>query len=192
MSVAVVDVETTGLSPRTDRVVEVGVVLLDDRGEVEAEFETLLDPGRDVGPTGVHGIRASDVVEAPAFADVAPYLRSLLAGRVVVAHNALFDLRFLAREFGRAGLQVELLPTLCTMRLPPLLFRPGTRSLQALCDFADIPLVHGHAALHGARATAQLMLHMLSSQPGEGSWEPRPGPLSGKFGLRDPKEVVAR
>ena len=118
MTVAVVDVETTGLSPRTDRVVEVGVVLLDDRGEVE--FETLLDPGRDVGPTAVHGIRASDVVEAPAFADVAPYLRSLLAGRVVVAHNALFDLRFLAPEFGRAGLPVELPPTLCTMRLAPL------------------------------------------------------------------------
>ncbi|MGY1662296.1 exonuclease domain-containing protein [Geodermatophilus sp. SYSU D00705] len=169
MTVAVIDVETTGLSPRTDRVVEVGVVLLDERGEVEAEFETLIDPGRDVGPTGVHGIRASDVVEAPTFADLAPYLRSLLAGRVVVAHNALFDLRFLAREFGRAGLPVDLPPTLCTMRLAPLFFGPGTRSLQALCDFVDIPLGHAHAALHDARATAQLMLHMLSSHLGNGS-----------------------
>ncbi|MGY1601651.1 exonuclease domain-containing protein [Geodermatophilus sp. SYSU D00815] len=169
MTVAVIDVETTGLSPRTDRIVEVGVVLLDDRGEVEAEFETLLDPGRDVGPTPLHGIRAADVVDAPAFADVAPHLRSLLAGRVVVAHNALFDLRFLAREFGRAGLPVELPPTLCTMRLAPLFFGPGTRSLRALCDFVDIPLVHGHAALHDARATAELMLHMLSSHLGEGS-----------------------
>ncbi|MGY1620505.1 exonuclease domain-containing protein [Geodermatophilus sp. SYSU D00691] len=169
MTVAVIDVETTGLSPRTDRVVELGVVLLDDRGEVEAEFETLLDPGRDVGPTHLHGIRAADVVEAPTFADVAPYLRSLLDGRVVVAHNALFDLRFLARELGRAGLPVELPPTLCTMRLAPLFFGPGTRSLQALCDFVDIPLEHGHAALHDARATAELMLHMLSSHLGDGS-----------------------
>src|SRR4051794_3559046 len=169
VTVAVIDVETTGLSPRTDRIVELGVVLLDDRGEVEAEFETLLNLGRDVGPTALHGIRAADVVEAPTFADIAPYLRSLLAGRVVVAHNALFDLRFLAREFGRAGLPVELSPTLCTMRLAPLFFGPGTRSLQALCDFVDIPLVHGHAALHDARATAELMLHMLSSHLGEGS-----------------------
>ncbi len=169
MTVAVVDVETTGLSPRTDRVVEIGVVLLDDRGEVEAEFETLLDPGRDVGPTRLHGIRAADVVGAPTFAEVAPYLRSLLPGRTLVAHNALFDLRFLAREFARAGLPAELPPTLCTMRLAPLFFGPGTRSLQALCGFVDIPLERGHAALHDARATAELMLHMLSSHLGEES-----------------------
>jgi DNA polymerase-3 subunit epsilon len=169
VTVAVVDVETTGLSPRMDRVVEVGVVLLDSRGEVEGEFETLVNPGRDVGPTGLHGISASDVVDAPAFADVAPHLRSLLAGRVVVAHNALFDLRFLAREFGRAGLPIPLSPSLCTMRLAPLFFGSGTRSLQALCGFLDIPLVHGHAALHDARATAQLMLSMLASDLGTGS-----------------------
>jgi DNA polymerase-3 subunit epsilon len=169
VTVAVIDVETTGLSPTTDRIVELGVVLLDDRGEVEAEFETLLNPGRDVGPTHLHGIRAADVVEAPTFADVAPYLASLLAGRVVVTHNALFDLRFLAREFARAGVQVDLSPTLCTMRLAPLFFGPGTRSLQALCGFVDIPLDHGHAALHDARATAELMLHMLSSPLGDGS-----------------------
>jgi DNA polymerase III subunit epsilon len=169
VTVAVIDVETTGLSPRTDRLVEVGVVLLDDRGEVEAEFETLLDPGRDVGPTGVHGIRASDVVDAPSFAEVAPYLSSLLHGRVVVAHNALFDLRFLAREFGRAGYPVVPSPSLCTMRLAPLFFGQGTRSLQALCGFLDIPLHHAHAALHDARATAELMVHMLASDLGAGS-----------------------
>jgi DNA polymerase-3 subunit epsilon len=160
-------VETTGLSPRTDRIVEIGLVLLDDRGEVEAEFQTLVNPGRDVGLTALHGIKASDVVEAPAFALIAPYLRSLLAGRVVVAHNALFDLRFLAAEFARAGVPVDLSPSLCTMRLAPLFFGPGTRSLQALCGYVDIPLRHRHAALHDARATAELMLHMLSSSLGE-------------------------
>jgi DNA polymerase-3 subunit epsilon len=169
VTVAVVDVETTGLSPKMDRVVEIGVVLLDAHGEVEAEFETLINPGRDVGPTGLHGISASDVVDAPAFSDVAPHVRSLLAGRVVVAHNALFDLRFLAREFGRAGLPIALSPSLCTMRLAPLFFGSGTRSLQALCGFLDIPLVHGHAALHDARATAELMLAMLASDLGGGS-----------------------
>ncbi len=169
MTVAVIDVETTGLFPRTDRIIEIGVVLLDDRGEIEAEFETLVNPGRDVGPTALHGIRASDVVEAPTFGQIAPYLRSLLAGRVVVAHNALLDLRFLAREFARAGVPVDLSPSLCTMRLAPLFFGPGTRSLQALCGFVDIPLEHGHAAMAGARATAELMLAMLSSPVGAGS-----------------------
>ncbi len=167
MTVAVIDIETTGLSPRSDRIVEIGLILLDDRGEVEAEFQTLVNPGRDVGPAGLHGIKASDVVDAPTFAQIAPYLRSLLAGRVVVAHNALFDLRFLAAEFARAGQPVDLSPSLCTMRLAPLFFGPGTRSLQALCGYVDIPIPHRHAALHEARATAELMLHMLSSSLGE-------------------------
>ncbi|MGY1753821.1 exonuclease domain-containing protein [Blastococcus sp. SYSU D01042] len=169
MTVAVIDVETTGLSPRTDRVLEVGLVLLDSHGEVEAEFETLINPGRDVGPSGLHGITASDVVNAPAFAEVAPHLRWLMAGRVVVAHNALFDLRFLAREFARSGLRFDLFPSLCTMRLAPSFFGAGTRSLQALCGFLDIPLDRGHAALHDARATAELMLSMLASDLGQGS-----------------------
>lgn len=165
MSVAVLDLETTGLHPNGDRVIEVGVVLLDERGEVEDEFCTLVNPGRDVGPTSLHGISARDVADAPAFADIAGYLNHLLAGRLVVAHNALFDLRFLGREFGRAGLPVRLPPSLCTMRLAPLFFGAGTRSLQALCEYMSIPL-DAHAALNDARATAELLVRMLSSDLG--------------------------
>lgn len=95
MSVAVVDLETTGVYPSVDRVVEIGVVLLDDAGGVEHEFCTVVDPGRAVGATSIHGICASDVAGAPPFAEVAPYLAALLSGRVVAAHNALFDLRSL-------------------------------------------------------------------------------------------------
>jgi DNA polymerase III subunit epsilon len=162
MSVAVVDIETTGLYPSVDRVVEVGVVLLDERGQVEDEFCTLVNPGRDVGPTSLHGISARDVTEAPSFGEIAAYLDYLLAGRLVVAHNALFDLRFLAREFSRAGFPAQLSPSLCTMRLAPLYFGPGTRSLQALCEFMSIPL-DAHAALGDARATAELLRRMLDS-----------------------------
>jgi DNA polymerase III subunit epsilon len=153
MSVAVVDLETTGVLPSTDRVVEVGVVLLDDAGTVEQEFGTLVDPSRDIGPTSVHGIRASDVVGAPTFAEVAPYLGSLLSGRVVVAHNALFDLRFLGAEFGRAGLPIGLSPTLCTMRLAGLYDR-SMRSLASIREALSIVNDQAHAALDDARATA--------------------------------------
>lgn len=166
MSVAVLDLETTGLYPSVDRVVEVGVVLLDERGEVEEEFCTLINPGRDVGPTSVHGIKAADVVAAPTFPDVAPYLDHLLAGRLVVAHNALFDLRFLAREFARAERPIGFSPTLCTMRLAPMVFGAGTRSLQALCEFMSIPFDHPHAALGDARVTAELLVRMLAMLEG--------------------------
>ncbi|MGY1840288.1 MULTISPECIES: exonuclease domain-containing protein [unclassified Modestobacter] len=153
MSVAVVDLETTGVLPSVDRVVEVGVVLLDDAGAVEHEFATLVDPGRDIGPTSVHGIRAADVIGAPTFAEIAPYLGTLLSGRVVVAHNALFDLRFLGREFGRAGFPIELSPALCTMRLAGR-FDRSLRSLASICDAFSIANDQAHAALADARATA--------------------------------------
>ncbi|SFE93068.1 3'-5' exonuclease [Blastococcus tunisiensis] len=153
MSVAVVDLETTGVYPSVDRVVEIGVVLLDDAGEVEEEFCTLVDPGRDVGATSIHGIRASDVVGAPAFAEVAPHVSALLSGRVVVAHNALFDLRFLAREFARAGLPVALSPVLCTMRLAGF-FDRSLRSLATVCEALSIAHEQAHAALEDARVTA--------------------------------------
>ncbi|MDY0912249.1 exonuclease domain-containing protein [Rathayibacter festucae] len=101
---AVVDVETTGGWPhRGDRVVEVAVVQMTFSGEIETVWHTLTDPGRAPGPTSVHGIRSEDLVEAPTFGDVADELRELLAARTVVAHNAVFDLRFLRHEFSRAG-----------------------------------------------------------------------------------------
>ncbi|MCF6507034.1 DNA polymerase III [Blastococcus sp. MG754426] len=159
MSVAVVDLETTGVYPSVDRVVEIGVVLLDDAGGVEHEFCTVVDPGRDVGATSIHGIRASDVVGAPPFAEVAPYLAALLSGRVVVAHNALFDLRFLAREFGRAGLPIELSPALCTMRLAGF-FDRSMRSLASVCEALSIAHEHAHAALEDARVTATALCRL--------------------------------
>ncbi|RBY75811.1 DNA polymerase III [Geodermatophilus sp. TF02-6] len=159
MSVAVVDLETTGVYPSVDRVVEVGVVLLDDAGAVEDEFCTVVDPGRDVGATSIHGLRASDVVGAPTFAEVAPYLAALLAGRVVAAHNALFDLRFLAREFGRAGLPIGLSPALCTMRLAGF-FDRSMRSLASVCEALSIAHDRAHAALEDARATATALCRL--------------------------------
>ena len=63
-----VDVETTGLYPSTDRIVEVAVVHLDANAEITGQFCTLINPGRDVGPTQYHGITATDVHNAPTFA----------------------------------------------------------------------------------------------------------------------------
>jgi len=58
---AVVDLETTGLYPSTDRVIEVAVVHVSADAEIVGEFCTLINPCRDVGPTRIHGIRAADV-----------------------------------------------------------------------------------------------------------------------------------
>ena len=60
-------------------------------GQITGEFCTLINPCRDVGSTRVHGITAADVAGAPVFADAAATVWQLLSGRVLVAHNASFD-----------------------------------------------------------------------------------------------------
>jgi DNA polymerase III subunit epsilon len=155
---AVVDVETTGLFPARDRVVEVAVVQLNTDAEVTAEFSTLIDPRRDVGPTRIHGIRASDVSGAPTFAEAAEAVHRLLAGRVLVAHNARFDAMFLAAEFQRCGVQVPPAPVICTMRLAGhYLSNLPARTLPACCQAAGVRLSEHHSALHDARAAAGLL-----------------------------------
>ncbi len=69
----VIDVETTGLSPeRYDRVVEIGIVCVSHEGEIQDQWATMVNPGRDVGPTHIHGITSTAVLDAPTFEEIAP------------------------------------------------------------------------------------------------------------------------
>ncbi|PPK70457.1 exonuclease domain-containing protein [Actinokineospora auranticolor] len=170
---AVVDVETTGLSPGyKHRVVEIAVVQLDDSGEVTGEWCTVVNPQRDLGPQHIHGVRAADARRAPVFADIAGAVVRLLGGRVLVGHNVSFDARFLQAEYERLGVDVQFtdLPTLCTMRLASRFLDTPSRSLSACCEAAGIPLVSAHSAAHDARATAALLTHCLRRAGAPAPW----------------------
>lgn len=163
---AVVDLETTGLSPRTNRVVEVAVVALDPWLRPQGEFVSLVNPGRDVGPTSIHGLTASDVCHAPTFADLAGGLERWLAGRVLVAHNAGFDKAFLSTEFARLGAPMPDVPTLCTMELAnAYLPHAYSRRLPDCCTAAGVPHHDAHHALSDARAVAGLLSSYAHSGP---------------------------
>lgn len=171
MGYAVMDLETTGFSPaRGDRIIEVGVVLLDDEGAVEQEWTTLVNPQRDVGPTHVHGIRAGDVVDAPMFGDIAAHLVAMLSGRTLVAHNQEFDLRFLKAELASHGFA---LPTtfvgLCTMLWSRSAF--GAARLSDVCSVLEIEHDSAHAALADARATAAIINVLLRVAGHTRQWE---------------------
>jgi DNA polymerase-3 subunit epsilon len=156
---AVVDVETTGFSPRLhDRVLEVAVVRLSAQGEVTDAFCTLVDPGRDVGVTHVHGITASDVAEAPTFGTISGDVASRLEGAIFVSHNARFDRGFIASEFERVGTPMPDVPTLCTLALAYRLLSgvPGRR-LQQCCEHVGVYPKDSHTALGDATATAALL-----------------------------------
>lgn len=162
---AVIDLETTGLNPTLhDRVVELAIVHVDEYGNVGERFETLINPGRDLGPQSIHGVRAADVLDAPVFADVMVDLVELVHGRVLVAHNASFDSRFLYSELERAGMPLWQRPDwLCTMQLARECIPGAGRSLQDCCAAYDIELVGAHRACVDAAATAQLLSAYMST-----------------------------
>lgn len=169
---AVIDFETTGLSPRShDRVIEVAIVHVDPAGEITGSWETLINPNRDLGRTDIHRITARQAAAAPPFEKVAPQLIELLEGRVVVAHNASFDSRFLQAELARIGYVLPSpLVTLCTMNLARTFLPGSSRKLAACCEAFDIPLIDAHRASADARATALLLAQYLRLAPQNSVW----------------------
>lgn len=160
---AVIDCETTGFaSRRGDRIVEAAVVRVDAAGAVLGEWVTLIDPGRDVGPSHIHGVTDDDVADAPTFAQVAGELARRLAGAVVVAHNAGFDRGFMRAEFARLGCSQPEAPWLCTMRLARALRLPVRDfKLETCCDHFGIDCGAAHTALDDARSAAGLLMRLF-------------------------------
>ena len=113
---AVVDVETTGLHAPSDRVLQIAVAQMEADGSVGRTWSTLVDPGCDPGPVHIHGITRDRLTGAPRFDAVVGHLAELLDGRVMVAHNAAFDWRFLAAEAHRAVHRLPVSTRLCTLR----------------------------------------------------------------------------
>lgn len=159
---AVIDVETTGLNPyRHDRVVEVAAVLMLPEQGIQAELTTLVNPERDVGPVSIHGLTASNLINAPRFADIADHLGEVLRGSaVLVGHNVRFDVSFLQSEYRRIGIEMPPYTTLDTMVIA------GGGTLSACCAEHGVKFDgRAHAALHDARATAWLLQKMLLRNP---------------------------
>lgn len=155
----VVDVETTGFSPRLgDRVLELAAVRVRSDGELIDEWTTLVNPLRDVGPTRIHGITAGEVLEAPAFGEIAGDLLDRIDGAVVVAHNLRFDWSFLVDEYERLGAALPAFPGVCTLALGSRVHSGmPKRRLAACCASFGVALPSAHTALSDARATAGLL-----------------------------------
>jgi DNA polymerase-3 subunit epsilon len=122
-----VDIETTGGSHFSSRVLEVAVVRV-EQNRVVRTYQTLLHPDEPIPPfiTQLTGIRDDDVAGSPRFEDVADDLAEVLDGAIFVAHNVRFDYSFLKMEFERLGAQFRP-PLLCTVRMSRRLF-PQYRS----------------------------------------------------------------
>ncbi|TFB84113.1 DUF2510 domain-containing protein [Cryobacterium algoricola] len=169
---AVIDFETTGLFPGGhDRVAEVAVVHVAPDGTIEGRWDTLINPERDLGPQHIHEIQARDVLSAPTFRDAAPELIALLSGRVLVAHNANFDTRFLDAELTRLEYDPGVtISAICTMVLATDIIPGAGRSLADCCDHFDIDLTGAHRASVDALATASLLSAYMQATPDWALW----------------------
>jgi DNA polymerase III subunit epsilon len=152
---AVVDVETTGLG-RTDRIVSAAVYRLDARGEVQDHWYTPVNPERDPGPVWIHGLTSDMLKGAPTFPGIAEELAARLSGRVLVAHNALFDWNMIAREFFRMGDRAPVEQRLCTIVLSRDLGLPlPNHKLESLAAHFGVSQRRAHHALDDARVLAE-------------------------------------
>ncbi len=175
MPFAVIDVETTGLDPDADRVIEVAVVGCGEDGRATSHWSSLVQPGRDAGATSVHGITDDDLRDAPTFADLVPALVACLQGRIVVAHNLPFDVAFLGAELDRVGADPLRGTGLCTLAFArSVLPDPGGYSLAACCAAVGVDHHEAHRALADARVTADLLAAMIARVPDRrGFWRRR-------------------
>jgi DNA polymerase-3 subunit epsilon len=163
MRFAVVDVETTGTTSRGDRVTEIAVVHV-DAGEVTEVYETLVNPERAIPPKimALTHISWEMVKDAPLFADVALHVVHRLRERIFVAHNAVFDWRFVTTEVKRAsGVQLGG-ERLCTVRLARVLLpQLPRRTLDCVTNYFGVTNGARHRAGGDAIATAHVLTRLL-------------------------------
>ena len=159
---AVVDLETTGVDPRHDRIVEVGVLkVAPDCGPFR--YRRLVHPGIPIPPAAqaVHGIADEDVAEKPRFRAIAPRLARLLADADLAGFNIRrFDLPFLAAEFARAGVEFPI-GDRAVLDAQRIYHEREPRDLAAAMRFF---CGREHADAHGALADAEATAAILDAQ----------------------------
>lgn len=176
-ALAVVDFETTGLDPETNRVIEIGVALFSG-GRLERSEMWFVNPGVPIPAesTEITGITDDMVKDAPAFEHVWPAVAELLRGRLPVAYNHRFDSRFLWAELRRAGERTS------GEDLPPASVDDGVwidpfiwaREIQKeekgfklgdVCARLGVPLETAHRASHDAEAAGRALLLLAPKMP---------------------------
>jgi len=167
MRFAIVDTETTGLYPATDRLLQLGVVIVRGDGTIEHQFAThikrlVLKPGR-LGAHHVHGITRGDLHRGMPAEAALQELQSLLKGTVFTAHNAAFDLGFLRAEAKRANFALDIPTHICTLKMSRALDPQSAKShkLSEIARRYNLVIEREHDALADALVTAAVLPRLL-------------------------------
>ena len=152
------DIETTGLNARNDRMTEIGAVIFSG-GEIKETFNTFVNPGMHIPPeiTTLTGIRDADVQDAPGEKAAMERFMAFAGDRPLVAHNAHFDVGFMAAAAQRQGLRFS--PVfLDTLALSQALLPELRRfKLDIVSNHLGLPQFNHHRASDDAMVVARMM-----------------------------------
>ncbi len=166
MKYAILDIETTGLSPANEKITEIAI-FLHDGTKITGEYSTLIHPEKKIPYriTQITGISNRMVENAPRFFEVAGKIVEFTEGAIIVGHNVRFDYGFIRQEFLRIGFDFQR-ETLDTVKLSRKLI-PGhlSYSLGKLCKSLGIDNQARHRAAGDALATVKLFDLLLSIDP---------------------------
>lgn len=166
MNCIVLDFETTGLSAKDHRIIEIGYALVEN-GEITDVHSQLVNPGVQISNpkiTEITGIDNDMIAGAPKLEDEMKKLHGLIEGKLIVAHNASFDMGFLNNTFYRMGLATYH-SSLCSAKLfrnykELLHINYEGASLSAMTTFFDVINTSAHRAGADAEATAKCLIEM--------------------------------
>ena len=189
---AIIDIETTGGSARTEKITEIAVYLHDGNG-ITREFVSLVNPERNIPYfiTSLTGITNEMVEDAPRFYEIAKTIIELTEGRTFVAHNARFDYSFIRQEYKSLGFNFKrnILDTVSLSR--KLLPGHSSYSLGNICKDLNIQINGRHRAAGDALATVKL-LEILLGKDIEGNGNRSPLLKSTKISKLNPKLDITK
>jgi DNA polymerase III epsilon subunit family exonuclease len=165
MTFVAFDVETTGFSPDTERVIEIGAAKYRN-GAIVDSTHWLVNPGLPIRNSHAHGITDADVQGHPRFSDTYKAFTNFVGDGILIAHNASFDVRFLSAEIKRNQLAPIPNPAINSLTL----FRrwyPGLPShkLEDLATQLDVPVAVAHRAEDDSRTLLLILDRTLASRP---------------------------
>lgn len=157
-----IDLETTGLSPLVDRIIEVGAMKITPEGSVL--FQTLINPEIPIPPhtTAIHNITDEMVKDSPTLIQVLHHLKEFMGDLPLVAHNAKFDMGFIVMGMQRANIDLLANDIYCTCKLARHThMEVVNHKLSTLVKELNIPLVNHHRATDDAFAALKIFMHSL-------------------------------
>jgi len=163
---AIIDLETSGLSANTARVLEIAILRVNKQGKVLDSFETLINPeSQDVGRSDIHQITFNMLKKAPKFSEISGNILNMLSGAVVVAHNAKFEENFLQSEFSRLGKKLSRIPAIDTMWIAQMKLDLFNYKLNTVADYYGVSVENAHTAMGDITAMREFLPELLSITP---------------------------